>query len=99
MNSAFTPIRNSFLWLSCWPLGLKSPTRQFLSVRGAIYLALVVAGGYLIYVRAPQWSMHLGISYSTAFVTIFAVINFHHFLTDRAIWKLRDPKVRDVLLS
>ena len=47
----------------------------------------------------PRIFAEMGFSYPVVFATIFCVFNFHHFLTDRAIWRLRDPKVRQTLVA
>ena len=52
-----------------------------------------------IYVAMPRLLQEFGFSYTLAFATVFVTINIHHFLTDAAIWKLKDQKVRKVLLA
>jgi hypothetical protein len=52
-----------------------------------------------IYIGVPRLLNQVGVDFVTAFATIFCVINFHHFLVDAAIWKLRDSKVRKLLVA
>jgi hypothetical protein len=47
----------------------------------------------------PGLLQDFGFDYKVAFATIFCVINFHHFLIDAAIWRLRDPRVRNLLIA
>jgi hypothetical protein len=60
-------------------------------------LLLLIAIG--IFIGLPRLLGEVGISYTLAFATIFVSFNLHHFITDRAIWKLRDREVRDNLLA
>ena len=66
---------------------------------GIHYLGLLIMSGFFIYTGLPTILSQLGIEYKAAFTTIFAVFNFHHFLTDREIWRLRDPNIRQILLA
>jgi hypothetical protein len=38
-------------------------------------------------------------TYATAFASIFCAVNLHHFYADSFIWRMRDPKVRKLLVS
>lgn len=69
------------------------------SSTGAFYVLLVILGGAFIYVGMPRILEEMGLKFATAMASIFAVVNFHHFLTDRAIWRLRDPRTREILLA
>ena len=69
------------------------------SSTGAFYFLLLVLGGAFIYVGLPRVLEEMGMRFATAMASIFAVVNFHHFLTDRAIWRLRDPRTREILLA
>ncbi|MCB0345138.1 MAG: hypothetical protein KDD66_08465 [Bdellovibrionales bacterium] len=63
------------------------------------YFAVVVAGGICIYVGVPYIISEFGVPFTAAFVVSFSAFNFHHFLTDREIWKMRDPQTRRLLLE
>lgn len=63
------------------------------------YLGFMFMIGIFIYVGVPGLLEQLGVQFTTAFAAVFCVINFHHFLTDAAIWRLRDPQVRKILVS
>jgi len=82
----------------------RAPTRAIMwdalrSSAGGFYLLLLVLGGAFIYVGMPRILEEMGLKYSAAMASIFAVVNFHHFVTDRAIWRLRDPRTREILLA
>jgi len=74
-------------------------TAKLFSWEGVKYWAVLVIIGNFIYAGAPTFLSELGVSYVAGLAVIFSVVNFHHFLTDAAIWKLRDPKTREVLLN
>lgn len=63
------------------------------------YMGLVVLGGCFIYLAVPRILHEMGFNQVIAVAAIFATINFHHFITDGAVWKLRDPRVRKLLLA
>jgi hypothetical protein len=66
---------------------------------GLRYLGLLLVMGAFIYVGLPRILEELGVAYTTALASVFAVFNIHHFLTDGAIWRLRDPRIRKILLA
>jgi hypothetical protein len=47
----------------------------------------------------PHFLETFGIKFVIAATCIQACLNFHHFVTDAAIWRLRDPKARKILLA
>ncbi|MFN8392864.1 MAG: hypothetical protein U0136_21405 [Bdellovibrionota bacterium] len=63
-----------------------------------LFLTTVVVGA-LLYVVIPHVFSRLGFSYAMVAGLVLAVVNFHHFITDAAIWKLRDPRCRELLLA
>ncbi len=63
------------------------------------YFATLFVIGVFIYGGLPGLLQDFGFDYKIAFATIFCVINFHHFLIDAAIWRLRDPRVRTLLIA
>jgi len=67
--------------------------------RALRYLGLLVLGGSFIYVGIPRLLEELGVPFTVSAGVILAVFNFHHFLTDRAVWRLRDPAVRRTLIA
>lgn len=64
-----------------------------------LYWALLMLIGTFIYISVPRILTELGVSSVSAMAVVFSVVNFHHFLTDRAIWKLRDPETRQLLMA
>ncbi len=61
--------------------------------------ATTVLVGALLYVVIPRAFEHFGFNYAMVAGLILAIVNFHHFLTDAAIWRLRDPRCREILLA
>jgi hypothetical protein len=71
---------------------------KLFSWEGFKYWGLLAIIGNFIYVGFPRAVSELGFDFVAAAAASFAIVNFHHFLTDAAIWKLRDPKTREVLM-
>jgi hypothetical protein len=63
------------------------------------YMGLIMLTGVFIYVGIPHFFSQLGFDFSLVAGVCLAVFNFHHFATDAAIWRLRDPKCRKILLA
>lgn len=63
------------------------------------YFATLFIVGVFIYGGVPGLLQDFGFDYKVAFASIFCVINFHHFLIDAAIWRLRDPRLRNLLIA
>jgi hypothetical protein len=63
------------------------------------WIMMTIMGGCFIYVGIPDFFTKFGYDYMVIFSVVTACVNFHHFLTDAAIWRLRDPKMRQILIS
>ena len=70
----------------------------FLSPTAANMFAITVVVGGFLYVFIPHFLQQFGYDYAVISGLVLTMINFHHFFTDAAIWKLRDPRCRDLLL-
>lgn len=66
---------------------------------GLRYLGFLLMGAITVYLGIPRLLQEFGFNFGLAFATIFSVVSLHHFITDQAIWKLRDPKLRKMILS
>lgn len=66
---------------------------------GLKYFAALAMLAIFFYVGIPHMLEQMGFSFDLVFAAIFCSINFHHFLTDAAIWKLRDKRNREILLA
>ena len=74
-------------------------SRLFGASAGLRYMGLLLVLALSIYVAVPRLLGEVGFSYSLSFATIFVAFNLHHFVTDAAIWKMRDPEVRRNLVG
>lgn len=63
------------------------------------WMAWAIMGGNFIYIVIPHIMSEFGWSFMAMVSVIQGCVNFHHFLTDGAIWKLRDSKTRQILIS
>lgn len=66
---------------------------------GLRYQGLLLLLAIAIFIGLPRMLGEIGVDYTLAFAIVFVCFNLHHLVTDQAIWKLRDPKVRNVLLA
>lgn len=66
---------------------------------GMKYLGLVILSGVFFYVGIPHFFMQIGYNFSMIGGLVLACVNYHHFITDAAIWRLRDPYCRKILLA
>lgn len=73
--------------------------REFFSKPALGYWGIVISAGIVIYVAIPSVLQNYGYSFVMVATVIQACINFHHFVTDGAVWRLRDKKCRDILLA
>ena len=63
------------------------------------YWGIVIMAGIFVYVGIPNLLQNYGYGFVWTATVIQACINFHHFVTDGAIWRLRDSKCREILLA
>ncbi len=84
-------------------LGENVSNRQIAKVvtgpRGRKYLGLVIVLGGFFYIVIPYFFGQLGFSYAIVAGLTLACINFHHFITDAAIWRMRDQRCREILIA
>ncbi|MBU6453221.1 MAG: hypothetical protein KGS72_15670 [Cyanobacteria bacterium REEB67] len=73
--------------------------REFFSSAALRYWGIVISAGIVIYVAIPQALEAYGYQFVMTATIIQACVNFHHFVTDGAVWRLRDQKCRDILLA
>jgi hypothetical protein len=71
----------------------------FLTKDAFRWLAIAVSAGIFIYIGVPKFFEAFGFGFVAVSTTMTACINFHHFLSDAAIWRLRDPNCRKILVS
>jgi len=63
--------------------------------RGLRYYAILLLISVGIFVILPALLHLLGFSYQLAFANVFCVVSLHHFASDAAIWKFRDPRLQN----
>ncbi len=73
--------------------------REFVSRSGLYYWFMVISAGFVIYVAIPNVLQNYGFNFVATATIIQACINFHHFCSDGAIWRLRDKTCREILLA
>jgi len=70
-----------------------------ISTHAIQFSAAAIVGGAVLYVAIPYSLAACGLEPAIVAGLVLAVVNFHHFITDAAIWHLSDPRCRKVLLS
>ncbi len=73
--------------------------KEFRGSAALKYWAIVIMAGIFVYVGIPSILQNYGFGFVYVATIIQACINFHHFVTDGAIWRLRDQKCREILLA
>lgn len=63
------------------------------------YLGFLVVAGLALFMGLPQMLAQFGFDLSTATATIFTTVQFHHVITDAAIWKMKEEKLRNLLVA
>ncbi|MDZ4832904.1 MAG: hypothetical protein SGJ27_03810 [Candidatus Melainabacteria bacterium] len=63
------------------------------------YVGTVILTGCFFYVGIPHFFMQMGLDFGMVGGLVLGVVNYHHFITDAAIWRLRDNHCRKLLLS
>jgi hypothetical protein len=80
--------------MSTWDL-----SKALLTPAALKWMGMVILAGVFIYVGVPDFFSKFGFNFVVTASVIQACLNFHHFVTDAAIWRLRDPKCREILLA
>jgi hypothetical protein len=73
--------------------------QMLVAPEGLKYFAVLLVAAISLYIGVPRLLQEMGFEYSRTFAAVFIAINLHHFVTDMAIWKLRDPKLRREIVS
>ena len=64
------------------------------------YFMILILGGLVLFVPGPWLASYaLGRDFTLSALILTSLINIHHFILDGAVWKLRDPRVRQLLIS
>lgn len=63
------------------------------------YVGTVILTGCFFYVGIPHFFMQLGLDNAMVAGLVLGTVNYHHFITDAAIWRLRDNHCRKILLA
>lgn len=63
------------------------------------YLGFLLIAGLALFMGLPQMLAQFGFNLTTATAVIFTTAQFHHVLTDAAIWKMKDAKLRGLLVA
>jgi len=80
--------------ISTWDIGT-----QFLKGPALSFIGMTILIGCFLYIGIPHIFSSLGYNQSVVAGVVLATVNYHHFITDAAIWRLKDPACRKLLLA
>jgi len=64
------------------------------------YWALLVIGGVALFIPVPWAASLIGhVDFTSSVLIVAAAVNVHHFVLDGVVWKLRDVRVSQALVS
>ncbi len=63
------------------------------------YIVIVASVGTIIYVGLPRLLYEFNFDKSISLCVVFCIFNLHHYITDAAIWRLKNPDVRRLLVA
>jgi hypothetical protein len=71
---------------------------QFVTKRGLVYFVIIVAAGYFSTYTVPVFLIKTGLPSALVLCSVYALLNCVHILADALIWRIRDVKVRQLLV-
>jgi hypothetical protein len=81
-------------------VGTSEIATQLVSRTNVEYWSLLLFISLFLYAALPIFiSRFFGLDFQYAFGMVFVIVNLHHFVADHAIWRLRDPKIRQLLIA
>jgi len=63
------------------------------------YMGFLVIAGLALFLGIPEMLKQFGFDHTLAIASIFTTVQFHHVLTDHAIWRMREQSVRELLVA
>jgi len=80
--------------MSTWEI-----SKVALGTPGLKYMGIVVLSGMFFYVGVPHFFGQIGFDRASVAGLVLACVNYHHFVTDAAVWRLRDKRCRSILIA
>jgi len=62
------------------------------------WFGIITALGYVSAITMPLYWIKIGFPDTLVLCTFYGMLSCHHFLTDAFIWRIRDPKVRSLVV-
>ena len=89
-----------YLWITSYYAKREAAASEGRSWRPLGYFAILVIGGIALFIPGP-WlsSVVFHVDFTRSVLLFSALINIHHFILDGAIWKLRDGRIRALLVN
>jgi hypothetical protein len=77
----------------------RDPSVRYVWSESTRWMAVNIAGGYVLFWALPHLGSHLGKSLAFSTAVMLTAIQIHHFFVDGVIWRLHNPAVRSPLSS
>jgi tetratricopeptide (TPR) repeat protein len=89
-----------YLWITSYYARREAIASGVQRWRPRAYFAYLILGGIVLFIPGP-WLISYGFHYdfTSSFLIFTAIVNIHHFLLDGAIWKLREGRIANLLIS
>jgi tetratricopeptide (TPR) repeat protein len=89
-----------YLWITSYYQQREARAEGQSGWRLATYFLTLTAGGIALFIPGP-WlvSRIFHYDFTTSFLIFTALVNIHHFILDGALWKLRDSRIRSLLID
>jgi hypothetical protein len=72
--------------------------REFITPASLIYLIVISSTGFFFINCLPQGLIKGGLPETTILCILYSYLNCHHFFTDSILWRIRNPKVKELLV-
>ncbi len=88
-----------YLWITRY-FARREAERSPVPWNGWAYAGTLVVGGLALFLPVP-WLASYGWQYdfTASMLIVTAVVNIHHFVLDGVVWKLRNPRVGQLLVA
>lgn len=89
-----------YLWITSYYARREANASGQTAWRMFAYFGTMIAGGIALFIPGPWLVSYLfHFDFTVSFLIFTALVNIHHFILDGAIWKLRDTRIRALLVD
>lgn len=81
------------------PPNFHNISRSLLTTHNLTYWGSLLVIGMSLFGGIPAVLYSVGVASTISLPAVFIAVNLHHFLADHSLWRMRDPKVRHLLVA